>query len=105
MMSMQKVHRLSWAFSAAALLLCTLPELATAKATPEEITRLGKQLTCMGAEKTGTASGVAEYTGKWLGAAPGMTGEIGRISGDPYSSEKPLFTITAQNYTQYADRL
>jgi len=78
---------------------------AHAKATPEEIAKLGKQLTCIGAEKAGTPSGVAEYTGKWLGVGPGMTAEPGKHQVDPYASEKALFTITAQNYTQYADKL
>ena len=78
---------------------------AHAKATAEEIARLGKSLTCIGAEKAGTTSGVAEFTGKWLGPAPGMSTEPGRHPEDPYAGEKPLFTITAQNLAQYADRL
>ena len=78
---------------------------AHAKATPEELGKLGKQLTCMGAEKVGSPGGVAEYTGKWLGTAPGMVAEPGKHPGDPYANEKPLFVITAQNLPQYADRL
>lgn len=78
---------------------------AHAKATAEEIGRLGKDLTCMGAEKAGTTSGVAEFTGKWMGPAPGMPTEPGKHPVDPYASEKPLFTITAQNLSQYADKL
>ncbi|MBP9712736.1 MAG: DUF1329 domain-containing protein [Sterolibacterium sp.] len=76
-----------------------------AKATPEELAKLGKELTCMGAEKAGSASGVAEFTGKWLGAGPGMTAEIGKHPTDPYASEKAQFTITAQNMAQYGDKL
>jgi hypothetical protein len=79
--------------------------MAHAKATPDELAKLGKELTCMGAEKAGTASGVAEFTGKWLGAGPGMSTELGKHPTDPYASEKPLFTITAQNLAQYADKL
>jgi len=78
---------------------------ALAKATPDEIARLGKSLTCLGAEKTGTSSGVAEYTGKWLGAAPGMTAEQGKHPQNPYAAEKPLLTITAQNVAKYASHL
>ena len=37
---------------------------AFAKASPEEVDKLGKTLTCTGGEKSGTASGVPEYTGK-----------------------------------------
>ncbi len=82
-----------------------LASSAHARATVEDIGKLGKQLTCMGAERAGTASGVAEYTGKWLGAAPGMVAEPGRLPSDPYAAEKPLFVITAQNYAQYQERL
>ena len=78
---------------------------AHARATPEELARLGKQTTCMGAERAGSPSGVAEYTGKWLGPAPGMTTETGKPPADPYAGEKPLFTITAQNMAAHADKL
>ena len=43
-----------------------------AKGTPEELEKLGKTLTCVGAEKAGTASGVPEFTGKWQGTPPGI---------------------------------
>ena len=93
------------AIVAGAISMSGLAGAAHARATPDEIAKLGKQLTCMGAEKAGTPSGVAEYSGKWLGAAPGMSAEAGRLPNDPYATEKPLFTITAQNLAQYADRL
>ena len=76
-----------------------------AKATADEIAKLGKQLTCVGAEKAGSPAGVAEFTGKWNGAAPGMTTEPGKHQIDPYANEKPLLTITAQNMAQHADKL
>ncbi len=90
-------------FSVAAMLGAT--SVAHAKASPEELAKLGKELTCVGAEKAGSPSGVAEYTGKWLGVGPGMTAELGKHPVDPYASEKPLFTITAQNLAQYGDKL
>jgi hypothetical protein len=89
---------------AAAMAVCAISS-AHAKATAEEIAKLGNQLTCVGAEKAGTPSGVAEFTGKWLGPAPGMSTEPGIHPSDPYAGEKPLFTITAQNVAQYADKL
>ena len=92
------------AFSVAAI-LGILGGHAHAKAPPDELARLGKELTCLGADKSGSASGVAAYSGKWLGAGPGMNAEIGKHPSDPYASEKPLFTITAQNLAQYADKL
>ncbi|MBV2235901.1 MAG: DUF1329 domain-containing protein [Sterolibacterium sp.] len=91
--------------SALATLLCLGSGPLQAKASPEEISQLGKQLTCIGAQKAGTPSGVAEYSGKWLGAAPGMQQEADRLPSDPYAAEKPLYTITAANLAQYADKL
>jgi hypothetical protein len=92
-----------WVLCGTAGLMAPAP--AQAKASADEIARLGKQLTCMGAEKAGTASGVAEWTGKWLGPAPGMVTESGRHPVDPYAAEKPLFEINAQNYQKYAEQL
>ena len=80
---------------------------AAAKGSPEEIEKLGKSLTCIGAEKAGTASGVPEYTGKWLGTPPGIqyTPHTGQHPVDPYANEKPLFSITAENVAKYAANL
>ncbi|HZP10869.1 MAG TPA: DUF1329 domain-containing protein [Nevskiaceae bacterium] len=78
---------------------------ALAKVSPEKAKELdGPKYTCYGAEKAGTQSGVAEYTGKWLGTWPGQTKDHGFEPG-PYKDEKPLFTITSKNMQQYADKL
>ncbi len=78
---------------------------AYAAATAEEIAKLGgDELTCMGAERAGTESGVAEYTGKWYKTWPGVKSEYGYEPG-PYADEKPLFTITASNMAEHADKL
>jgi hypothetical protein len=78
---------------------------AAAKAPPDKIAELdGPRLNCIGAERAGTPSGVAEYTGKWFKTWPGQTKPYGYEPG-PYADEKPLFTITAQNMSQYADKL
>ncbi len=78
---------------------------AAAKATAEEIAKLGgDELTCMGAERAGTESGVAEWTGKWFKTWPGQTKPHGWEPG-PYKDEKPLFTISAQNMSEYAERM
>ena len=78
-----------------------------AKATADEVAKLGKSLNCTGGEKAGTASGVPEFTGKWLGVPAGVkyTPHAGQHPVDPYANEKPLFTITAENLSQYAERL
>ncbi len=62
-----------------------------ARATPDELARLGKSLTCTGGEKAGTASGVPEFTGKWLGTPPGIqyNPHAGQRRVDFYASEKP----------------
>ena len=84
-----------------------LPGVAEAKATAEEIARLGKDLTCVGAEKAGNKDGtIPEFSGKWLGAPPHVNfKKTGGHPIDPYPDEKPLFTITAANMQQYANRL
>ena len=80
---------------------------ALAKVPAAEADMLGKELTCVGAEKAGTKDGVPEYTGKWLGTPPGIqyTLHTGQHPVDPYAGEKPLFSITAENQAQYAARL
>src|ERR1700741_5538902 len=81
----------------------TLP--SEAKVPAEQAAQLGgDKYTCVGAEKAGTPSGVATYTGQWLDTWPGMKSKGGYEPG-PYADEKPLFTITAQNMAQYAGQL
>jgi hypothetical protein len=47
---------------------------AVAKVPPEKAKELdGPKYTCYGAERAGTPSGVAAYTGKYLGTWPGQT--------------------------------
>lgn len=80
---------------------------AMAKVPAAEADKLGKELTCVGAEKAGTKDGVPEYTGKWLGTPPGVqyTPHVGQHPVDPYASEKPVLSITAENQAQYAAKL
>ena len=79
--------------------------LLWAKATTEQIAQLdGPQLTCTGAERAGSASGVAAYGGRWLADWPGMKPAPAFDAG-PYAGEKPLFMITAANRAQYAAHL
>ena len=68
----------------------------------------GPVLTAFGAEKAGNKEGtIPPYTGEGLETPPGF----GKDSKDPYSrpdpyaNEKPLYSITAQNAAQYADKL
>ncbi|HEY0973244.1 MAG TPA: DUF1329 domain-containing protein [Solimonas sp.] len=79
--------------------------MAMAKVSAEKAAELGgSKLTCMGAEKAGSPGGVAEYSGKWFKTWPGVKSKSGFEPG-PYAAEKPLFTITAQNFNEHADKL
>ena len=78
-----------------------------AKVSDEEAARLGKDLTPVGAEKAGNADGtIPAWTGSMTSAPEGLEyGGDGTPLPDPYADEKPLFSITAQNLDQYADKL
>ncbi|MCF4164110.1 DUF1329 domain-containing protein [Zavarzinia compransoris] len=79
----------------------------SARASTEEIARLGTALTPFGAEREGSADGLlAPYSGRWLGAPPGIAfAGTGAPQADPYAAEKPLFSIDAGNVGQHAARL
>jgi len=82
--------------------MLALAASAAAKVPTEQLALLdGPQYTCMGAERAGSKGGVAAWTGKFLGAWPGMTEAHGYDPG-PYAAERPLYTVTAQNAEQYA---
>ncbi|EST15392.1 hypothetical protein EDP1_3515 [Pseudomonas putida S610] len=68
-----------------------------------EAAKLGTTLTPMGAEKAGNADG---SIGPWqpLSKTAGSVDGKGFLA-DPYGTEQPLFTITAQNADQYKDKL
>jgi len=61
---------------------------------------LGKTLTPMGSEMAANADGSIPA---WTGGLASNAGTVDAKGGysDPYASEKPLFTITAQNLAQY----
>ena len=64
----------------------------------------GPELTPMGAERAANADGtIPEWTGG-LTELPAGYKEGGELV-DPFPEDKPLYTITAQNYQQYADKL
>ena len=90
----------------ASVLLCV--NAAQAKVSAAEAERLGKDLTCVGAEKAGNKDGsIPAFSGKWLGTPPGIPyrPHVGQFSPDPYANEKPLFVVTADNMSQYEDKL
>jgi len=94
------------AAGAAALAVLAVP--TSAAVSPEEAARLGADLTPLGAIKAGNAEGTIPA---WEGGlkSPADAGfpdfQTGGHHPDPYASDQPLFTITAQNAAQYADKL
>ena len=105
---------------ASILMVLALSVSAMAAITEQEAAQLGgPTLTPFGAEKTGSKDGlVSAWTGGITKGAEGWYFE-GKLlvpfskfdqkkSGnrpDPFANDKPLFTVTAQNMSQYADRL
>lgn len=88
--------------------LSALGTAALAKASAEEVARLGKDLTCVGAEAAANAEGtIPAFSGKWTGTPPGVEYplHVGAHPVDPYPDDKPLYEITAANMEQYADKL
>ncbi len=77
---------------------------ATAKVTPDEVAKLGTELTPVGAELAGNADGtIPAWTG---GIKQGPAGfKAGDFHPDPYADDKILLTITAANAEEHKDKL
>jgi len=90
-------------FHAGVLGLSLLATSVMAAVPAAEADKLGKSLTPMGAEMAGNADGSIPAW-KPLPKNAGTVDSKGFLS-DPFGSEKPLFTITAQNVEQYKDKL
>ncbi|TAK84485.1 MAG: DUF1329 domain-containing protein [Aquabacterium sp.] len=90
------------ALSAAALL--AFAPGALARPTAEQIARLGKDLTPVGAERAGNKDGTIPA---WEGGVTKPPAGFDPAKGwaDPYAADKPLYTITAANAEQYKDKL
>lgn len=86
------------------LVLAAAPATSWAKVTPQEAARLGKDLTPVGAERAGNADGTIP---PWEGGitTPPAGYKPGDHHPDPYAADAVLFTITAANMDQYADKL
>ena len=84
----------------------TLYGTAFAAVSPEEAQQLGSSvLTPWGAERAGNKDGsIPEWTGELLKAPADYDPNEPMRLPDPFK-DKPLFTITAQNMAQYANRL
>jgi len=93
--------------TAIALAVSLLSTSAMAKMSAEDVARLGKDLTPMGAIKAGTEDGlIPEWTGNVLGLPSGLKWDgPGKPYPHPWPDEKPLFVITKENLDQYRARL
>ncbi|KEA63005.1 hypothetical protein ADIMK_2529 [Marinobacterium lacunae] len=81
-----------------ALSLSILSGASFAAVSDQQAAALGKELTPLGAERAGNSDGtIPEWTG-------GLGQSDDRYT-DPFANEAPLFTITAANVEQYADKL
>jgi hypothetical protein len=87
-----------------AVLFIFIASSAGAKMSAEEIARLGKDLTPVGAEMAGNKDGTIPA---WEGGitSPPESYKPGMHHPDPFADDPVLFTITKQNMDQYADKL
>jgi hypothetical protein len=89
---------------ATALALALAATAAWAKAPEDQVARLGKDLTPVGAERAGNADGtIPEWTGGVTAPPPGWKPGDPRV--DPFKDDAKLFSIDASNVDQYADKL
>ena len=88
----------------AASVVLSYAGVALGAVSADEAAQLGKSLTMIGAEKAGNKDGsIPEYTGGNTKSPAGYKNDGWRP--DPYAGEKPLYSITAKNMGQYADKL
>jgi Protein of unknown function (DUF1329) len=85
--------------------LLALAALALPAAAAErDFSRLGLDLTPIGAERAGNADGtIPAWEGGLTQPPAGWNPQQGYV--DPFADDKPLFTITAANAAQHADKL
>lgn len=77
---------------------------AYAELSAGDLAKLGSSLTPLGAEKAGNAAGtIPAWSGGLTTALPGH--KSGGHYADPFSGDKPLFTITGANAEQYKNQL
>jgi hypothetical protein len=92
--------------SKTALILLALSSihLAQAKAPAEQVERLSRDLTPVGAERAGNKSGtIPAWDGGLVKPPAGFDATQGWS--DPYAADKPLYVITGANAEQYKEML
>jgi hypothetical protein len=93
-----------WRNLLAIALTLTLAAPSLAALSADELARLGKDLTPLGAEQAGNADGTIPA---WDGgiSKPPAGYQKGKHHPDPFADDKLLFTINAANMEQYAAKL
>lgn len=77
---------------------------AWAAATAQEAAKLQNELTPLGGERAGNKEGtIPPWTGGYTKVPPGY--QSGQPRPDPFAADKPLFSITSKNMSEYADKL
>lgn len=90
---------------AAILVAASISMAALAAPSDAEIKRLGNDLLPWGAEKAGNAAGtIAPYTGQVPVPAAYDPKKPG-VRPDPFAAEKPLYSVTAENMAQHAEKI
>lgn len=88
----------------AALVAISFTGAALAAVGADEAAKLKTTLTPLGAEKAGSKDGaIPAWTGGMTKAPAGY--KPGDVRPDFFAGEKPLYSVTAQNVAQYADKL
>jgi hypothetical protein len=97
--------KLTSIFSALAVVALSVGH-ASAAPTSQEAAELGKSLTPLGAVKAGNQAGtIPAWDGGLCQAVAGYQPKVGKDGPpwiDPFSDEKPLYSITADNVDKYA---
>lgn len=99
-------RKTSWCLLFFVIVALTAPSCLIAKVSPEEAEKLKSTLTPFGAERAGNQEGtIPEWDGGLTGPPDGNNHTPGNRHANPYAGEKKLFSITADNMDEYADRL
>nr|WP_319563635.1 DUF1329 domain-containing protein [uncultured Rhodoferax sp.] len=97
------MNRLMLSVATVLVSLSAIPR-AQAAVSADEAAKLKTELTPFGAEKAGNKDGsIPAWTGGYTTPIPGD--KPGGKRGDPFKLDKPLFSITAKNVDQYANKL
>ncbi len=91
------------AIASTAIALALSASMVGAKVSDAEAAKLGSELTPLGGEKAGNGSDIPAWTGGITTPPAGY--KPGDFHPNPFPDDKVKFTITAQNYKEYADFL